>query len=273
MSFVDAKDGTQIFVRDWGKGKPVVLIHGWPLNADTWEHQARALLDAGYRVIGYDRRGFGRSEQPVVGYDYDTFADDLASVVDALSLSDFALVGFSMGGGEIARYMSRHGGKGVSKVAFISSVVPGILKTADNPDGVPEEELEKIKDGIVKDRQAFFVEFTKSFYGVGMLSHPVSQAVLDWSWGMAMIASPIATTKCVDAFGKTDFTGDIASINVPTLIIHGTGDATVPIKATSARLARLKPDATYIEYDGAPHGTLAANADQVNADILSFLAN
>ena len=271
MAHVEASDGTAIHVRDWGAGRPVVLIHGWPLNADSWEPQILALRDAGYRVVSYDRRGFGRSGQPAQGYDYDTLADDLDAVMRGLSLDDAVLVGFSMGGGEIARYMSRHRGRGVSAVAFVSSVAPGLPKSAANPDGITEKDIGPIKAGIAEDRAEFLRGFFKMFYGVGTFRKPVSQGVLDWTWGMAMQASPIATLACVDAFGLTDFTSDVDAISCPALILHGTADQNVPHKATGLRLSKLLPQARYAEYDGAPHGVLATNADDVNRDLLAFL--
>ena len=188
-----------------------------------------------------------------------------------LSLSDAVLVGFSMGGGEIARYMSRHSGRGVSAVAFVSSVVPGMPKSADNPGGVTAKDLEPIKAGLREDRAEFLRGFIKQFYGVGTFRKPVSQGVLDWTWGMAMQASPIATLACVDAFGTTDFTADAAAIACPALILHGTADQNVPHKATGQRLSKMLPQARYVEYDGAPHGVLATNADEVNRDLLAFL--
>ncbi|WP_112875008.1 alpha/beta fold hydrolase [Paracoccus endophyticus] len=271
MTRVRTSDDVELYVKDWGQGRPVVLIHGWPLNADAWEEQAQALVDAGYRVVSYDRRGFGRSDQPDAGYDYDTLADDLAAVINDRGLTDAALVGFSMGGGEVARYMSRHAGRGVSRVAFISSVVPGVVQSEANPEGAPGAVLDQMKAAIRADRPAFFREFFPSFYGMGWVKRPVSQAVLDWTWGMAMMASPIATIACVDAFGRTDFTGDVGSIRCPTLIVHGSGDQNVPIKATSARLASLLPHATFKDYDGAPHGIPATHAADLNRDLLELL--
>ncbi|KGJ16613.1 alpha/beta fold hydrolase [Paracoccus sanguinis] len=272
MAWIETDDGVGLYTKDWGQGQPVVLIHGWPLSADSWEHQARALVEAGYRVVSYDRRGFGRSDQPFEGYDYDTLADDLSAVMDALELEDATLVGFSMGGGEVARYMSRHEGKGVARVAFLASVAPGLLKSADNPDGATPEVLAQLKAAMTHDRPAFFQSFLKDFYGVGTFRRPVSQAVVDWSWGMAMQASPLATIACVDAFGTTDFTADVAAITCPALIMHGTADGAVPHTAAGLRLSKMLPQARYIELDGAPHGILATNADEVNAALLDFLA-
>lgn len=269
MPMVTTRDGAELFVRDWGQGRPVVLIHGWPLNGDSWEYQAVSLAEAGYRVVSYDRRGFGRSGQPWNGYDYDTLADDLSTVMDGLDLEAATLVGFSMGGGEVARYMARHG-NGVAQAVFVSSVVPGLTKTRGNPDGIAPDVLEGIREGLRKDRPAFLTGFFKDFYGQGVLSG-VSQPILDWSLSMAMMASPRATLECVTAFGLTDFTADVPAITVPTLIVHGTGDKTVPIDATARRLAGMLPDATLAEYDGAPHGLTATHAERLAGDLLDFL--
>lgn len=269
MPAITTADGTRLHVRDWGQGRPVVLIHGWPLNADSWEYQALGLAEQGFRVIAYDRRGFGRSDQPWNGYDYDTLADDLAAVINGLDLRDATLVGFSMGGGEVARYMSRHGGA-VRQAVFVSSVVPGMLKSEDNPKGITRDLLDGMQAGLRKDRPAFLAEFLRHFYGQGLVSG-VSQPILDWSMGMALMASPRATLECVTAFGATDFTGDVAALKVPVLIVHGSGDKTVPTAATAERLAAMLPQARLIEYGGAPHGLLATHADRLTADLLSFL--
>jgi len=272
MPYVKTRDGTNLFVKDWGQGRPIVLIHGWPLSADSWDPQAMALADAGYRVIAYDRRGFGRSDQPWSGYDYDNLADDLADVMAETGVTDdAALIGFSMGGGEVARYMSRHGGKGVSRVGFISSVVPYMLQTDDNPDGVPQDQLQEIADNIKADRPKFFRTFFDQFYGVGFITSPVSEEVLDLSWNTAMMAGLKPTLACAESFGTTDFRPDLPSINVPTLIIHGTSDQTVPIDATGRALAKALPNAELIEYDGAPHGLFATESDRLTDDLLSFL--
>ncbi|RVV99344.1 alpha/beta hydrolase [Mesobaculum littorinae] len=271
MPIVKSTDGTELYVKDWGSGRPVVLIHGWPLNADSWEAQSLALARGGYRVVSYDRRGFGRSGQPWEGYDYDRMADDLSSVINALGLRDASLVGFSMGGGEVARYMSRHGGERVAQSALISSVAPYMLKSDDNADGVPGEVLDSMKAGIENDRAAFFTEFFKDFYGAGTPGGGVSEALRHWAWSMAMMASPKATLDCVDAFGRTDMRGDMAAFTVPTLVVHGTGDATVPIDPSGRQAAKLAPQAELREYDGAPHGLTATHADQLNKDLLAFL--
>ena len=270
MPYVEGSDGIELYIKEWGEGPPVILLHGWPLNADSWDDQALGLADAGYRVIAYDRRGFGRSEQPWEGYDYDTLADDLAAVIEAVEAEEPALVGFSMGGGEVARFLTRNPGQARAAV-LVSSVVPYVLKTNDNPNGVPGEELEKIKDGIKADRPKFLAGFMKSFYGAGLISSPVSDEVIAWSTALALQGGLKGTLDCVDAFGKTDFRPDLASFTVPTLIIHGTGDKTVPIDATGRAAARGIPGAKLIEYDGAPHGLLATHKDRVTADLLSFL--
>lgn len=271
MPTITAADGTNLFVRDWGKGRPVILIHGWPLSGDSWSHQALGLIEAGFRVIAYDRRGFGRSDQPGGGYDYDTLSDDLAAIINGLSLSDVALVGFSMGGGDVARYMSRHRGQGVSRIVLVGSVVPGVLLSDANPDGVPAEVFKDIKAGIRKDRAGFFADFFPGFFGQGTRHGGVSEAVIDWSRQVAMQASLQATLDCVDAFGRTDFTGDLPAFNVPVLAIHGTADQNVPIKPTAHRIAKLVPGAELIEYDGAPHGVLETHAARLTDDLIAFL--
>jgi non-heme chloroperoxidase len=273
MPYVEARDGTKLHVKDMGSGDPVVLIHGWPLTGDMWEYQTLALLEAGYRVITYDRRGFGLSGHPATGYDYDTFADDLAAVIDGCGADRVNLVGFSMGGGEVARYLSRHGAGKVTRAALVSSVVAYLLKTDDNPDGVDASVFEEIKAQIRKDRFDFLQTFGKQFYGVGWVSSPVSQGLLDWTFMLAVMAGPKPTIDCVDAFGRTDFRPDLAAFSgVPTLIIHGTGDKTVPIDPSAHTAARGIPHATLIEYDGEPHGLFATAPDRLNRDLLDFLA-
>jgi non-heme chloroperoxidase len=272
MPYIKTKDSTDLYVKDWGAGPPVVLLHGWPLTADSWDDHAYALANAGYRVIAYDRRGFGRSGQPWTGYDYDTLSDDLADVLEETGATDATIVGFSMGGGEVARYMSRHGGRSVIKAALISSVVPFLLQTDDNSHGVPEAKIEAIKDGIRDDRASYLATFLQGFYGVGWITSPVSQEVLDWSLGMAMQAGLKPTLACIDAFAKTDFRSDLPAFTVPTLVIHGTSDNTVPIDPTGRAAAAGITHAELIEYDGAPHGLLVTERDRVTADLLAFLA-
>lgn len=276
MPYVKTKDGTDIYVKDWdGGGRPVILIHGWPLSADSWDPQGIALAEAGFRVIAYDRRGFGRSSQPWSGYDYDTFSDDLAQVIEVTgATSDVSLVGFSMGGGEIARYMSRHGGKGVVSAALISSVVPYLPKTDDNPDGAPQDQLAAIAKSVEEDRAAFFRNtFFKQFFGVGLISHPVSDEVIHWAWNIAMQASLRSTLAAAQAFSTTDFRPDLAAFNVPTLVLHGTADATVPIDPTGRAAAAGIANAQLVEYDGAPHGLFATESDRLSKDLLTFLGS
>ncbi|MGC5796635.1 alpha/beta fold hydrolase [Sphingomonas sp. NFX23] len=272
MPYVKTRDGTDIYVKDWGTGRPVILTHGWPLNADSWDAQAMALANAGFRAIAYDRRGFGRSGQPWTGYNYDTLTDDLADVMEATGANtDATIVGFSMGGGEIARYMSRYEGKGVVAAGLISSVVPYMLKTDDNPDGVPEETLASIGAGIEDDRPAFFKTFLQQFLGVGFITSPVSDEVVDWVWSLAMQAGLHPTLECAKAFGHTDFRQDLAAFRVPTLVVHGTSDKTVPIDATGRAAAKGIADSQLVEYDGAPHGLTITDSDRFTNDLLTFL--
>jgi pimeloyl-ACP methyl ester carboxylesterase len=273
MTMIETRDGTKLRVKTLGEGRPVVLIHGWPLSADSWDPVMIALAEHGYRAIAYDRRGFGRSEQPPKGYNYETFTDDLADVLEATGATDdVALVGFSMGGGEVARYMSRHGGRGVSQAVLISSVVPFMVQTDDNPKGVPETVFEEMTDGLRTDFRAFFTSFFKQFYGVGLLKHPVSGEELQWAWNTAMQAGQYATLQAAAAFAYTDFRPDLPHFTVPTLVIHGTADATVPIEATGRVVAAQVPSADLIEYEGEPHGLFATQTQRLIDDLLSFLS-
>jgi pimeloyl-ACP methyl ester carboxylesterase len=272
MPYIKTRDGTDIYVKDWGSGRPVVLIHGWPLNADSWDEQAMALADAGFRAIAYDRRGFGRSGQPFSGYDYDTLTDDLADVLRETGADqDATLVGFSMGGGEVARYMSRHNGQGVVAAGLIASVVPYMLQTDDNPDGTPGDKLNAIGEGIKKDRYGFFQSFFKDFYGVGLIEHPVSQGQVDWAWAASNMAGLKPILECAESFGSTDFRPDLASFRVPTLIVHGTSDKTVPIDAAGRAAAAGIANSQLVEYDGAPHGLTTTHSDRFTNDLLTFL--
>ncbi|MEG3086503.1 alpha/beta fold hydrolase [Sphingomonas sp. PB4P5] len=273
MPYIKTRDGTDLYVKDWGSGRPVVLIHGWPLSADSWDAQAMALAEAGFRAIAYDRRGFGRSGQPWTGYDYDTLSDDLADVLDQTGAADATVVGFSMGGGEVARYMSRHEGKGVIGAGLISSVVPYMLKTDDNPNGVPEEQLNAIGDGIKKDRPGFFHSFLQDFFGVGFISSPVSSQTVDWAWRLAMQGGLKPILACAESFGHTDFRGDLSAFRVPTLVVHGTADKTVPIDATGRAAATGIAGAQLVEYDGAPHGLTVTESDRFTNDLLTFLGH
>jgi pimeloyl-ACP methyl ester carboxylesterase len=270
MPMITTNDGTSLYAKDWGSGRPIVLIHGWPLTADSWDDQAYALASAGFRVIAYDRRGFGRSSQPWTGYDYDTLADDLATVLQETSATDATLVGFSMGGGEVARYMSRHDGRSVAKAALVASVVPCLLKDDTNPDGADAAVFEQIKDGLKQDRPGFLATFAKNFYGTGWIKSSVSDEVLADFSRQALMAGLKGTLDCVDAFGKTDFRPDLPAFRVPTLIVHGTGDTTVPIDPTARAAARGIAQAQLIEYDGAPHGLNVTHKDRLTQDLLAF---
>jgi len=276
MAYIKAGNDTaghpvQIFYEDWGQGAPVVLIHGWPLDHTMWEHQAVALAKAGKRVIAYDRRGFGRSSRPWTGYDYDTLAADLNALLTELDLNNVSLVGFSMGGGEIARYIGTYGEGRIARVALVSAVPPFMLKTENNPEGVPQSVFDGMHDGIKKDRFDFLQSFSKSFYGVGMISHPVSQAVLDWNQTVTSLAAPNATDDCVTSFSSTDFRADLAKVKVPTLVIHGDKDQTVPFEVSGERTAKLIPQAELKVYEGAPHGLFFTNKDQLTADLMTFI--
>jgi pimeloyl-ACP methyl ester carboxylesterase len=256
---------------DHGSGKPVILIHGWPLCKEMWEYQCAALIDSGMRVISYDRRGFGSSCKPWSGYDYDTLANDLKAVIDQLKLEDVTLVGFSMGGGEIVRYFSKHGGTKVSKVILISSVTPYLLKTEDNPDGVPRDALNDMRDGVLKDRIAFLDDFGKAFFGVNMVNKPVSTPLLEYFRMLGSMGASHATLECLKSFGTTDFRREMKSVNVPTLIIHGDADKTVPINAAGKQSAASIPMNQFLTYEGAPHGLFYTEKDRLNKDLVSFI--
>lgn len=271
MHKVTTTDNTKLYVKDWGVGRPVILLHGWPLSSDSWDDQAMAIADAGYRAIAYDRRGFGRSSQPWSGYDYDTLADDLAAVIEQTGAQDAVLAGFSMGGGEVARYMSRHAGKSVVKAVLVSSVVPFMLKTDDNVNGTEQAAFEKMGQSMQQDRAEFFAGFFKDFFGVGLISQPVSDEILEWARSIGMQASLKATLACAKSFSSTDFRGDLSAFKVPTLIIHGTDDKIVPIDASGRAAAKGIAQSTMIEYDGAPHGLFATHKEQLTKDLLDFL--
>ncbi len=272
MPTVITSDKTELYVKDWGSGRPVILLHGWPLSSDSWDDQALAIAQAGYRAIAYDRRGFGRSSQPWNGYDYDTLADDLAAVIAHTEALDATIVGFSMGGGEVARYMSRHAGKSVVQAVLVSSVVPYMLKTDDNPAGTDLTVFGAMGEAMQEDRAKFFAGFFKDFFGVGLISHPVSEQLLEWARGVSMQASLRATLECAKSFGTTDFRPDLAAFKLPTLIIHGTDDKTVPIDAAGRAAAKGITQSTLIEYDGAPHGLFATEKARLTRDLLAFLA-
>ena len=276
MKFIlkqDASTGEdiQLAYADYGQGRPVVLIHGWPLSKEMWEYQVDNLVNAGLRVIQYDRRGFGHSAKPWQGYDYNTLAEDLKDILEQLDLRDAVLVGFSMGGGEAVRYLSQYGDERVSKLVLISAVTPYLAKNADNPEGVDQSVFEEIMANLKKDRIGFLDDFGKKFFGVNLLSHPVSAPLLDYYRMLASVASPKATEQCAFAFAQTDFRTSVQAVKVPTLIIHGDADQTVPIKASSDRTAKMIPGSEYVVYEGAPHGLFYTHKEKLNKDLIKFI--
>jgi len=261
----------ELYYEDHGSGKPVVLIHGYPLSGSSWEKQVPVLLNAGYRVITYDRRGFGNSSQPTTGYNYDTFAADLHKLITKLKLRDFTLVGFSMGGGEVARYLGKYGSKGVSKAVIISGIPPYLLKTADNPEGVDASVFAGIEKAVAADRYAFFTEFFKNFYNTDLLlGKRVSEQAVQASWNVAARASATASLACVPTWHE-DFRKDVASINVPTLVLHGDADRILPITASGLRTAKLIKGARQVVVKDGPHCISWTHAQEVNTELLSFL--
>ncbi|TLZ78443.1 MAG: alpha/beta hydrolase [Methanobacteriota archaeon] len=261
-----------IYYEDHGSGKPVVLVHGWPLSGASWEKQVTDLLNAGHRVITYDRRGFGQSSKPSTGYNYDTFAEDLHKLVTKLDLRDFALVGFSMGGGEVARYIGKYGSDRVSKAVFLSAVPPFLLKTADNPQGVDAGAFEGIKAAVAADRPAFLSQFLLDFFNVDVFRGKlVSDQVVQLSWNIAASASPRGTLDCVTAFSSTDFRGDLKRIDVPTLVVHGDADRIVPFAVAGNRMPEFVKDCKLIKLEGAPHGLIWTHASKINPELVHFL--
>jgi non-heme chloroperoxidase len=271
MPIITTNDGAQIYYKDWGKGQPVVFSHGWPLSADAWEDQMMFLADRGYRCIAHDRRGHGRSSQPWNGNEMDTYADDLAALTEALALLDAIHVGHSTGGGEVARYIGRHGTTRVAKAVLIGAVPPLMLKTPANPGGLPMEAFDQIRTAVKADRSQFFKDLSAPFYGANRAGAKVSQGLRDSFWLQGMQCGFKAAYDCIKAFSETDFTEDLQRIDVPTLILHGDDDQIVPIGASALLSAKLVKGATLKIIPGAPHGMCSTHKDQINAELLAFL--
>jgi non-heme chloroperoxidase len=271
MNTVTARDGTSIYYKDWGEGPVVTFSHGWPLNADAWDGQMLFLVQNGFRVVAHDRRGHGRSGQASSGNDMNGYADDLAAVIDTLDLRKVTLVGHSTGGGEVVRYIGRHGTKRVAKAVLIAAVPPLMLKTAANPDGLPLEVFDAIRAGVFSDRSQYYRNLAVQFYGANRPGANVSQGVLDQFWLWSMQSGLKNAYESIKAFSETDFTQDLKKINVPTLVLHGEDDQIVPVNDSARKSARLIEGAKDIYYPGAPHGLTATHQEQVNADLLAFL--
>lgn len=269
-STIVTRDRTRIHFKDWGQGRPVVFSHGWPLNADSWDDQMVFLAERGYRVIAHDRRGHGRSSQPWTGNDMDTYADDLATLIETLDLRDATLVGFSTGGGEVARYVGRHGTSRVAQVALISAVPPLMVKTPANPLGLPIEVFDGLRAGVRADRSQLFQDLTLPFYGYNRPGAKESQGVRDSFWLQGMQCGIKSALDCIQAFSETDFTADLKKFDVPTLILHGDDDQIVPIAAAGLAAAKIVDDARLLVYSGAPHGLTVTHKDRFNADLLEF---
>ncbi|WP_321908285.1 MULTISPECIES: alpha/beta hydrolase [unclassified Paraburkholderia] len=270
-SFVKAKDGTEIYFKDWGTGTPVVFSHGWPLSADAWDPQMLFLVNQGYRVIAHDRRGHGRSGQPSAGNDMDTYADDLAAVLDALDVRNAMLVGHSTGGGEVAHYIGRHGSKRVAKAVLIGAVPPQMVKSATNPGGLPMSVFDGIRDGVAANRSQFYLDLATPFYGFNRPNAKVSQGLVQDFWRQGMQGSIKGQYECIKQFSEVDYTEDLRKMDMPTLILHGDDDQIVPIDDSARLSAKLVKHATLKVYPGAPHGMCSTHVAQVNADLLAFL--
>ncbi|AIQ91406.1 non-heme chloroperoxidase [Methylobacterium phyllosphaerae] len=272
MGTIKVEDGAEIFFKDWGEGQPVVFSHGWPLSADAFEDQMFFLASAGYRCIAHDRRGHGRSSQPWTGNDLDTYADDLAALVRALDLREVVHVGHSTGGGEVTRYIGRHGTDQVAKAVLIGAIPPLMLKGVKNPDGTPIEAFDALRSAVQADRSRFWKDLSLPFYGYNRPGAAISEGVREAFWLQGMMAGFPASYFCIKAFSETDLTQDLARFDVPTLVIHGSDDQIVPIKASAMRSSKMIKDAKLLVYDGAPHGLCTTHKDRVNADLLDFLS-
>ncbi len=271
MNRFETKDGTKIFYKDWGTGRPVVFSHGWPLNADAWDEQLVFLASRGYRAIAHDRRGHGRSSQPWNGNEMDTYADDLAALTETLNLKEAIHVGHSTGGGEVARYVGRHGTKRVAKVVLVSAVPPLMLKTEANPGGLPLRAFDDLRRGVANDRSQFYRDLSAPFYGANRPGSKVSQGLRDQFWLQSMQVGLKGVFDCIKAFSETDFTEDLKRFDVPTLFIHGDDDQIVPIGASALIASKIVKNATLKVYPGAPHGLTATHRDQFNSDLLAFI--
>ena len=275
MPYCSTRDGVEIFYKDWGSGRPVVFIHGWPLNGDAWQDQLKAVADAGFRGIAHDRRGHGRSTPVWDGYDFDTFADDLNDLITSLDLHDVTLVAHSMGGGELARYIGRHGTSRIKQAVLLSAITPLMLQGPDNPEGVPQAAFDQIKAGIVAERSQFWKDTAIGFFGANREGNKVTQGNKDAFWLMGMDETIQGGVACVDAFASTDFHEDLKKFGIPTLIVHGDDDQIVPIDATGRKTAKLIPGATLKVYPGSSHGLAQVPGDKekFNADLLEFLTS
>lgn len=272
MSTITTKDGTEIYYKDWGSGQPVVFSHGWPLTADSWEAQMFFLVSKGYRCIAHDRRGHGRSSQPSEGNEMNTYADDLATLIEHLDLQKAVLIGFSTGGGEVARYIGRHGAQRITKAVLVSAVPPLMLQTDANPGGLPKEVFDGFRASFLADRSQFFKDVASGpFFGFNRPGAKISQGMIDSWWLQGMMGGHKNTYECIKAFSETDFTEDLEKFDVPTLVIHGDDDQVVPIDAAGRASARLIPNAKLIVYPGAPHGITDTHKDRLNEDLLEFL--
>ena len=269
--YIETAPNVKLYVKDYGNGKPVILIHGWPLSNEMWEYQIAALVENNLRVIAYDRRGFGKSSQPWNGYSYDTLTDDLKAIIDQLKLTDVTLVGFSMGGGEVVRYFSRYGGQNVSKAVLVASITPFLLRTENNAEGATPEKNEATANEIKEDRIGFLDNFGKTFFGMSLINKPLSTPLLEYYRMLCSFASPRATLECAKSFSTTDFRDEMSSVNVPTLIIHGDEDKIVPIEISSEKAATLIPNNKFIAYEEAPHGLFYTERTRLNKDLIEFI--